>query len=156
MKEIKQVENFVGYGVAYGDGKRTYPVIDGVAYTDSFTRIKGDYDVRFNGKYNECYWNEVHLGDDCGLTEVTLEADWGSEELIQELEGLRLYFETKNSPEGLATIGITSKRIEDFSVSYGNASEATRSEIMTLRTTYAPYIRTVLNIDYSGGGVDVW
>lgn len=150
---IRRAEQILGYGITDTTGTRTFPVIDGVVYADLFTGdatiegFTGTITKTFNGRRNAMtYWNELRVVS-CHLKEVTVTATWGSEEFMTDIDGLLAWLDENPAAENLDTAGVKTKKMEDFSATYGTAEE-TNADINTiLHDGFGYYIRRPFIID---------
>lgn len=157
----RRAERILGYGINTTSGTRKYTIISdkvfSVVYADLFGSITSitdengntvtDYQLAFNGKNNGlAYYNEIWLpGYVCGS--VTIDASWGSSSFDTEITSLLTWLEA-NQPN-LSDSGISSKKIEDFSISLRTASEQKDDLKVLLDDGYGYYIRKPLIIDVS-------
>lgn len=151
---IRRAEQILGYGITSKSGPRTYPVIDGTVYADVFTGeatiedYTGTIRTSFNGRSNGMeYYNQLYLGSHCHLTEVTLDLDWGSSCFMTDIDGLLAWLNTNSPTDNLENAGVSSKKIEDFSVSFRTASDASQDVSIILNEGYGFYIRRPLIIE---------
>lgn len=152
---IRRAEQILGYGITNTTGERTFPVIDGVVYTDLFTGIPtipdytGTIVRKFNGRRNNLvYWNELYL-ENCNLEEVTLNLAWGSDDFDTDIDGLLLWLSENDTSSSLDEAGVKSKKIEDFSVTKGSAEETVADINIILNEGYRYYIRRPIILDVS-------
>ena len=150
---IRRAEQILGYGITDTPGARTYPVIDGVVYTDLFvgdatiTGYTGTITKAFNSRSNAMtYWNELRI-DGCTLKEVTLTLTWGSTAFLADIDGLLAWLETNSTTDNLDEAGVKSKKIEDFSVTKGTAEETSADINLILNEGFGYYIRRILLLD---------
>ena len=148
----RRVEALLGYGIGAGTGEREYPVLDGVVYTDLFsgtpTVSVSGFTLAFNGrKYGTAYYNEIIVGDVKADT-VTVNATWGSDEFNDDIDGL-IEWATNHKPEFDAA-GITSKKIEDFSVSLADAEKRQDDFSVILNEGYGYYVRKPSVLEING------
>lgn len=151
---IRRAEQILGYGITSIAGERTYPVSYGTVYTDLFTDsddivihgYTGTIVKSFNGKRNGVeYYNQIELHK-TKLKEVTLDLDWGNNCFNKEIDALLEWLDD-NSTGSLDDVGVSSKKIEDFSVSFRDASEKSADLNSSLVETFGFYIRRPLLID---------
>lgn len=155
VRTIRRASEILGYSFNNQSGVREYPVIDGTIYTDLFTGdviidgYSGTIKKSFNGKSNSTdYYNEITL--DCSarhLKTVTLNLRWGSSCFCTEIKDLLDYLqsETFNTDDA----GVSSKKIEDFSVSFKTADETTNDKTMIISENFSFYIRRPLIVGVS-------
>lgn len=154
---IRRAEQILGYGITCIAGERTYPVIDGVVYMDLFNDsdftidgYTGTIKKAFNGRINGVeYYNQIYLDTRyCKkLKEVTLDLDWGSQCFNEEITGLLDWLTENTGGDLLDDAGISSKKIEDFSVSYRDADEKSVDLSIILNEGFGYYIRKPFIID---------
>ena len=142
---LRRAKSILGYGITSGVGNRTFPVIDGIAYTDVFTSLNGDYKTSFNGDKNTTYKNQVEADGE----EITLSGTWGSAELIAELEPLLTWLQNNTLESSLDNAGVKRKDIEDFSITLGTAQEVNSDRRAVLLDEFSFYIRNPLIIGVS-------
>lgn len=150
---IRRAEQILGYGISSMAGERTYPVSEGTVYTDLFSDADivipgytGTIVKSFNGKRNGVeYFNQIQL-DKCKLKEVSLDLDWGSQCFYTEIDGLLEWLD-ESGTDSLDDVGVASKKIEDFSVSFRDSSEKASDLSSSLYDTFGFYIRRPFIID---------
>lgn len=152
---IRRAEQILGYGITKTSGKRYFTVVDGVIYTDLYTGevtlpFTDKFKKAFNGRVNGMtYFNEIRLDTNCyDGKDVELELAWGSTDFDDDIQGLTDWIEDTGD-ESLDNVGVKSKKIEDFNVSYSDAEETEDSKQSALIDTYGFYIRRPLIIGIS-------
>lgn len=150
---IRQAEGILGYGISDTAGERTYSVIDNVVYTDVFTGeviidgYTGTIKKAFNGHVNAIeYYNELILDDTTCLDEVAVTLTWGSDTFMQDIDGLLTWLDDNDQTDLLDNAGVSTKKIEDFSVTFRDADGATDDMMTALNRSYGYYIRKPLII----------
>lgn len=148
---IRRAEQILGYGITTTAGERTYPIIDGVIYTDLFEGNAPDgYTKALNGRvngisyYNELIVNNYHRST-CPKT-ASLTLTWGSTAFMTDIDELLQWLEDNPAVDSLDNAGVKSKKIEDFSVSYGSDEDKQNDIASVLKSTYGFYIRKPLII----------
>lgn len=154
---IRRAEQILGYGITGVGGERTYPVIDGVVYMDLFNDsdftingYNGTIKKAFNGRVNGVeYFNQLFLDTRyCKkLKEITIDLDWGSQCFDTEISGLLDWLTENTGADMLDDTGISSKKIEDFSVSYRDAEEKSLDLNLILNEGFGYYIRRPFIVD---------
>lgn len=154
----KQLEEIIGYSLSDVQGARYYTIVDNVLYVDAFegeptiAGYTGPFKKGFNGKVNGlAYFNEIYLdAKHCRrLNEVEVTANWGSTTLNTELTELKDWLTGNPLVDSLDDIGVSSKKIEDFSVSLRTAAEQNQDRIDATLNTFGWYIRKPLIISVS-------
>lgn len=156
MNSKRRLEQILGYGFSNNGEPREYTVVDGVIYVDVFD---GDVTLPFNAKHRKAfngrkngmdYWNEIHLDTNKhnGKT-VELNLAWGSCEFDSDVQSLLDWLEENPASDSLDDTGISSKKIEDFSVSFRDSSEKQADFNTTLENGYGFYIRRPLLVSVS-------
>lgn len=150
---IRRAEQILGYGITEVPGPREYIVVDNVIYTDIFEgdiTIPGitSFKTAFNGRVNGMsYFNEIILPPSHRRHKsVEIDAPWGSKQFNEDIEGLLAWLDENKPSDYLEDAGVSSKKIEDFNISFRDASEK-QSDINTiLHDGYGFYVRRPLII----------
>ena len=133
---ISTLENLLCWSPVCNEATVTYESRDGyrTLWTDPFTSITDvkvdgsavtDYKLAFNGNFNYPFFNSVVFPHPLGGQTVEITGTWGFEELPADLGSLvaeifKMYGRTTaNNLSG----NVKSKRVEDFSITYGDGSE---------------------------------
>lgn len=153
---IRRAEKILGYGIDCIQEDRTYPVIDGVVYTDAFegdvelAGYTGTFKPAFNGKSTGMeYYNELKLTGKCLPKQVTVLASWGSSCLNKELADLFAWIEGDDFADSADGAGVRSLKIEDFSITKGTSSDSENSLDDTIKRHWSFYIRNPMIISVS-------
>lgn len=152
---VRRAEQILGYGITKTAGDRTYTVVDGIVYADLFTGdptvdFSGDIVKSFNGVRNGVtYFNQIELKGKCLPKEVTIDALWGSTEFDTDIDPLTDWIAQDDVTDTLDESGVSSKKIEDFSVTYRNSEEAGQAKGNALADGWSWYIRTPLIVGVS-------
>ena len=133
---ISTLENLLCWSPLVGESVRTFTSRDGyrTLWTDPFTSITDvkvagtavtDYKKAFNGNFNYPFFNSVVFPYPLNGKTVEITGTWGFEDLPADLGALvaeifKMYGRTTAS--NMAG-NVTNKRVEDFSISYGDKSE---------------------------------
>lgn len=151
MNNTRRAEQILGYGINTTQDEaeeREYTCIDGVIYTDLFegTPIVGNFGIfkpAFNGRtHNIDYFNEVILPSNYnGRVKIT--AKWGSDKFMSDIDGLLQWLD-KDPTTSLNNAGVSSKKIEDFTVSFRTADETQSGVETILNEGYGFYVRKPL------------
>ena len=154
-RTIRRAAQILGYSLADCGGARSFNVVDGTIYTDVFTgdvtiaNYTGTITKAFNGKTSGTdYYNEIIL--DCSsrrLETVSLDLAWGSDDLICELKDLLDYLQADTFD--IDDAGISSKKIEDFTVSLKTADETLNDKSRIINENFSFYIRRPLIVSVS-------
>lgn len=143
---LRRAEQILRYGIQDGNDARTYPVVDGIVYTDLFTGTptvtgySGTIVKRFNGVQGSDYFNEIHV-DDCHLKELTVTAVWGDDDFLEEIDKLLSWLDGDTFTDAADDSSVQSKKIEDFSVSFKDAEGTKKSLYEALMANWSFYIR---------------
>lgn len=103
-------------------------------WTDPFTSITDvkvdgrtvtDYKIAFNGNFNYPFYNSVVFPYPLNGQTVEITGTWGFEELPADLGSLvaEIFKMYGRISSGNMAGNVTNKRVEDFSISYGDKSE---------------------------------
>lgn len=154
-RTIRRAAQILGYNIDDGVGTRDFSVIDGTIYTDLFTgdvtiaNYAGTITKAFNGKTSGTdYYNEIIL--DCSsrhLDTVSLDLAWGSDDLICEIKDLLDYLQADTFD--IDDAGISSKKIEDFSISLKDSEATTDDKSRIINENFSFYIRLPLIVSVS-------
>jgi hypothetical protein len=116
------------------DETRTFDIREGYStvFTDIFTELTAvqfdgvattDYYPAFWDKRNNPYYNSIVL-DDCGGSTISITGAWGFSEIPSDLKLLWAQLFANVSKKYTAGGGnIKSKRVEDFSITYGDLTD---------------------------------
>ena len=143
---LRRAEQMLHYGIQDGTDERTYPVVDGVIYTDAFTGTPtidgytGTITKRFNGAQGATYFNEIYVTG-CHLSELSVTATWGSETLRTELDALLAWIDDDDFADTADDADVQSKKIEDFSVTKKDAAATKKGLYEALMGSFSFYIR---------------
>lgn len=148
---IRRAEQILGYGIGNKQGKREYPVIDGVIYTDLFEgeiELPFKFRLAFNGVQGRTdYYNEIIPTTKCRKS-VIVEANWGSTEFNEEIADLLDWLEGNPSLDGIDSVGTRSLRIKDTSETFATAQEQKEGIDSILNSGFGFYIRRPLIISF--------
>ena len=133
---ISTLENLLCWSPICTDATAIYTARDGMRtlWTDPFTSITDvkvdgtavtDYKLAFNGNFNYPFYNSVVFPYQLEGQTVEITGSWGFEELPADLGALvaeifKMYGRIRASNKAG---NVTNKRVEDFSISYGDKSE---------------------------------
>ena len=133
---ISTLENLLCWSPICTDATAIYTARDGMRtlWTDPFTSITDvkvdgtavtDYKLAFNGNFNYPFYNSVVFSHPLGGQTVEITGSWGFEELPADLGALvaEIFKMYGRQSLGNQSGNITNKRVEDFSISYGDKSE---------------------------------
>ncbi len=137
-----QIEKALGYGISNKSGNRVFRSIDNIIYTDLFDgsgtitipNYSGSFRTSFNGKQDTSYKNEIILLSKVPCAEYSLSLSWGSEDFNNDIATLSDFM-----AEQLSNNGISSKKIEDFSVSYNG-----KTLEQLINDNYGYFVRQVM------------
>lgn len=157
MNTLRRAEQILGYGLTDTAGPRTYRAVGNTIYTDVF---EGDltlpfttkFKKAFNGRVNGVeYFNEIILDTPCHERNRNVELDpiWGSAKLMAEIKDLTDWLEETPATDALDDAGVTSKKIEDFSISFRDASEKQADKSNAMLDGYGFYIRRPMIVEVS-------
>lgn len=159
---IRRAEKLLGYSISNQAGSRTYIVIDGILYTDLFegTPVIEGYDgtftTRFNGSQSTTYKNEIILDTKKCKKEYEVTVSWGSDTFNTEINELLEWLNDSSFSDSMDEVGVKSKKIEDFSVSYRDAEEAQSSYFDAVRSAWSFYIRSIIIISVAAEQKNVY
>lgn len=155
---ISTLENLLCWSPICTDATASYAARDGyrTLWTDPFTSITNvkvdgkavtDYKLAFNGNFNYPFYNSVVFPYPLGEQTVEITGSWGFEAMPADLGSLvaeifKMYGRTTAS--NMAG-NVTNKRVEDFSISYGD-----KSEMDTLVTNNSSVISKYSNCQSAG------
>ena len=133
---ISTLENLLCWSPICTDATAIYTARDGMRtlWTDPFTSITDvkvdgtavtDYKLAFNGNFNYPFFNSLVFPQPLGGKTVEITGTWGFEELPADLGALvaEIFKMYGRQSMGNQSGNITNKRVEDFSISYGDKSE---------------------------------
>ena len=133
---ISTLENLLCWSPLVGESVRTFTSRDGyrTLWTDPFTSITDvkvdgaavtDYKLAFNGNFNYPFYNSVVFPYSLGEQTVEITGSWGFEELPADLGSLvaEIFKAYGRTTASNMAGNVTNKRVEDFSISYGDKSE---------------------------------
>lgn len=150
---IIRAQTILGYGLSDISGEREYTPVDGVLYTDVFeseptlTGYSGSFKLAFNGKVGGSrYYNEIWLNDSC-VNSVTVDAVWGSCDLMEDIGQLLAWIQDDTPQDALDDSGISSKKIEDFSVSFKSAEQSQSDMNHQIEKYFGYFIRKPIILD---------
>lgn len=148
---IRKAESILGYGISSVAGARTFPVIDGTVYADLFTGTPtvsaNVLKKTFNGRQGTEYYNQLEVDEN--LKEVTITANWGSADFLAEIDELLQHLDGATFTDDVDAAGVTSKKIEDFNVSFGTNAEINADIQSAIDNMFGWYIRNPLIIGVS-------
>lgn len=155
---ISTLENLLCWSPLEGENVRTFTSRDGyrTLWTDPFTSITDvkvdgrtvtDYKLAFNGNFNYPFFNSLVFPYSLGGQTVEITGTWGFEKLPADLGALvaeifKMYGRTSS---GNMAGNVTNKRVEDFSISYGD-----KTEMDTLATNNSSVISKYSNCQSAG------
>lgn len=155
---ISTLENLLCWSPICTDATASYESRDGyrTLWTDPFTSITDvkvdgravtDYKVAFNGNFNYPFYNSLVFPYPLSGQTVEITGTWGFDELPADLGSLvaeifKMY--GRISASNMAG-NVTNKRVEDFSISYGN-----KSEMKALETNNSSVISKYSNCQSAG------
>lgn len=131
---IEKLERLLCFRFCGESGERLYPVRFGFRsqYLDPFSSVLSvkldgkeikEFTLRFNESYNSSIFNCLEFKQALDGEILTVEADWGFENMPLNLQVLvAKMFELNIKESELGSSNIKSKRIEDFSVTYKDSS----------------------------------
>lgn len=154
-RTFRRASQILGYNFTDCSGTRDFTVVDGTIYCDVFTgdvtipNYTGTITKAFNGKTSGTdYYNELIL--DCSskyLDTVSLDLYWGSDCFCSEIKDLLDYLQADTFDVDDA--GISSKKIEDFSVSLRTSDETSNDKSRIINENFSFYIRRPLIVSVS-------
>lgn len=155
---ISTLENLLCWSPLDGENVRTFTSRDGyrTLWTDPFTSITDvkvdgsavtDYKLAFNGNFNYPFYNSVVFPHPLGGKTVEITGTWGFEELPADLGSLvaEIFKMTGRTTASNMAGNVTNKRVEDFSISYGD-----KTEMDTLATNNSSVISKYSNCQSAG------
>jgi hypothetical protein len=155
---ISTLENLLCWSPICTDATASYQARDGyrTLWTDPFTSITDvkvdgtavtDYKLAFNGNFNYPFYNSVVFPYPLGEQTVEITGIWGFDELPADLGSLvaEIFKMYGRVSSGNMAGNVTNKRVEDFSISYGD-----KSEMDTLATNNSSVISKYSNCQSAG------
>ena len=133
---ISTLENLLCWSPICADATASYTAREGyrTLWTDPFTSITDvkvdgtavtDYKLAFNGNFNYPFYNSVVFPYPLGEQTVEIAGTWGFEDLPADLGSLvaEIFKMYGRVSSGNMAGNVTNKRVEDFSITYGDGSE---------------------------------
>ena len=133
---ISTLENLLCWSPVCVDAAAAYVARDGyrTLWTDPFTSITDvkvdgtavtDYKLAFNGNFNYPFYNSVVFPYPLGGQTVEITGSWGFEDLPADLGALvaEIFKAYGRTTASNMAGNVTNKRVEDFSITYGDGSE---------------------------------
>lgn len=154
-RTIRRATQILGYNFCDTPGVREFSVVDGTIYTGLFTgdvtiaNYTGTITKAFNGNTSGTdYYNEIIL--DCSsryMDTVSLDLSWGSDDFVCEIKDLLDYLQ--DDTFDVDDAGVSSKKIEDFSISLKNSEATTDDKSRIINENFSFYIRRPLIVSVS-------